>query len=367
MSPRKRVDLSIPLWTPDRSSIRRLAPFLPSPGSVVFTLLMIGLLVWAQSAGALGALVPNQQTTSTSTIPYQGRLGDIGGNPLTGSYPMVFRLYDVASGGTPIWEESWAGSNSVAVNDGLFNVMLGSISPISQNVFISEDSLWLGISVGSDDEMNPRVQLGTVPFAIQALTVQSDSITSEKIVDGAVGTDDLTDGAVTSAKIQNAAVTTEKLDPTITFVPPDGSVTSEKLADNAVTSRKMQPIVQSVYLTNQQSTTSTSWQDVPGMTLAIPVDTNQNLMIWGQASLFQDGTDNYAAIRIVANGQELPTASTYGGGTPGGAWSFETTPVMGVFAATPGTVTVKMQYHSGASYGSLYIANRNLVVMSVGR
>jgi len=30
---------------------------------------------------------------------------------------------------------------------------------------------WLGITVGTDDEMQPRVQLGSVPWAVQALTV----------------------------------------------------------------------------------------------------------------------------------------------------------------------------------------------------
>jgi len=40
--------------------------------------------------------------------------------------------------------------------------------------------------VGTDDEMTPRVQLGNVPWAVQALTVPDGSITTEKIADGAV-------------------------------------------------------------------------------------------------------------------------------------------------------------------------------------
>jgi hypothetical protein len=40
--------------------------------------------------------------------------------------------------------------------------------------------------VGTDDEMQPRVQLGSVPFAVQALTVPDGSITTAKIADGAV-------------------------------------------------------------------------------------------------------------------------------------------------------------------------------------
>jgi len=99
---------------------------------------------------------------------------------------MIFRLYATLTGGAPLWEEQWTGSNSVRVSDGLFNVMLGSLTPIQQSVIAGHDQLWLGITVGTDDEMQPRVQLGSVPFAVQALTVPDGSVTTAKIADGAV-------------------------------------------------------------------------------------------------------------------------------------------------------------------------------------
>jgi len=77
------------------------------------------------------------------------------------------------------------------VSDGLFNVMLGSLTAIPQSVVAGHDTLWLGITVGTDDEMTPRVQLGSVPFAVQALTVPDGSITTRKIADGAVTTSKL--------------------------------------------------------------------------------------------------------------------------------------------------------------------------------
>jgi len=39
---------------------------------------------------------------------------------------------------------------------------------------------WLGITMGTDDEMQPRVQLGSVPWAMQAATVPDGSITMER-------------------------------------------------------------------------------------------------------------------------------------------------------------------------------------------
>lgn len=151
---------------------------LPTPGNVFFTLLVVGVLVWVQRAGAIPGY---NSSASTNTIAYQGRLADAGGNPLTGTYNMTFRLYDVASGGSALWTELWTGADGVEVSDGLFNVLLGSITPLPQNLIENNNTLWLGIKVGTDSEMMPCVQLGSVPFAIQSLIVPDDSISSEKL------------------------------------------------------------------------------------------------------------------------------------------------------------------------------------------
>ena len=171
MEPRKKSNtrFSIP------ASLTRInwRVWLPSRGNVVFTLIVIVALFWAQSVHALPWLGPAASAASTGTWPYQGRLADSAGNPITATVPMVFRLYSASEGGVPLWEENWAGPNSVQVSDGLFNVMLGSLEPISQSLVTGNGSLWLGITAGNDDEMTPRIQLGSVPFAVQALTVSA--------------------------------------------------------------------------------------------------------------------------------------------------------------------------------------------------
>ena len=207
-------------WPGRDHVLRRLARALvPHPGTLIVTLLVVAGLIWANSVGALPLRTPTAASTSTGTIAYQGRLADADGNPLTDTYNMIFRLYDVASGGIFLWEELWTGSNSVQVSDGLFNVMLGSLDSIPQSVITGHDSLFLGITVGTDDEMEPRVQLGSVPFAVQALTVPDGSVTTEKIAD--------------------EAVTQAKLGADVSLEPPDGSITTAKLADGAVTAAKL--------------------------------------------------------------------------------------------------------------------------------
>jgi len=199
-----------------RSTISRWLHFLlPNGGTIMIVLvLLVSQPVWARSLQTM-----QNSNSSTGTIAYQGRLANTNGSPVTGTLSMVFRLYNVQSGGSPVWEEQWTASNSVAVSDGLFNVMLGSITPINQATLSGNSSLWLGISVGTDGEMTPRVQLGTVPYAFQALTVP--------------------DGAITSAKLADGSVTQAKFGPDVSLVPPDGSITTAKLTNQSVTNEKL--------------------------------------------------------------------------------------------------------------------------------
>ena len=162
------------------------------------TLLMVVVLLLTIPSLAAPLLAPS--ATSTSTISYQGRLADSGGTPLTGKYNLEFRIYDVPTGGTPLWTEMWTGANSVDVSDGLFNVMLGSIDNTLCSAIEGHDELYLGITVGTDSEMVPRVQLGSVPFSMQAMTVPDGSITTAKIATDAITTTHILDGAVTQTK-----------------------------------------------------------------------------------------------------------------------------------------------------------------------
>lgn len=200
---KKRIAFDIPWLTPSiqPSQMRTaIGKWLPGRGNVLFTILLVAGLFWVQNARALSVQQPAISSAS-GTIAYQGRLADGAGQPIAAAtHPMVFRLYaSDAADAVPLWTENWTGSSAVEVSDGLFNVMLGSLTPIPQSVITGNDSLYLGISVGSDDEMTPRIQLGTVPYAAQALTVP--------------------DGSISTAKLASGSVTQDKLDPTLDLVP----------------------------------------------------------------------------------------------------------------------------------------------------
>lgn len=62
------------------------------------------------------------------TMSYQGVLKDTGGNLLDGPNDLAFSLFDVATGGTALWSETYQNQE---VTNGLFQVTLGSTTPLS--------------------------------------------------------------------------------------------------------------------------------------------------------------------------------------------------------------------------------------------
>ena len=150
--------------------------------------LVITQHVWADPIVA--RLTATTTATSKTTINYQGYLTDSSGNPVNEPVDMVFRLYNVESGGEALWIET---QNGVVVSDGLFSVLLGDVTSISTEIIANNSDLWLGIAVGGDEEMSPRERIASAPYAMLA-NVPDGSITSAKIADG----------AVTSAKLEHS-------------------------------------------------------------------------------------------------------------------------------------------------------------------
>jgi hypothetical protein len=105
-----------------------------------------------------------QENIIPTMINYQGFLTDENGSALTGSYQITFRLYDEASGDNPwVWSEM---HDAVVVENGLFNVLLGSIDTLSADDLAGER--YLGIMVAGEVEMTPRMRLASVAYSLQS-------------------------------------------------------------------------------------------------------------------------------------------------------------------------------------------------------
>ena len=119
--------------------------------------LMLGLsvLFWGAGASLLWADVPH-------LIRYQGTLADTQQVSLEGPYTLTFRLYDAATGGTKVWEET---QTNVPCTQGQFSVLLGQVTPLDLPF---DQDLWLSIEINTDGEMSPRQRLSSVPYAYRA-------------------------------------------------------------------------------------------------------------------------------------------------------------------------------------------------------
>jgi hypothetical protein len=130
----------------------------------------------------------NTSADVPKTINYQGHLADANGTPVNDSVDMTFTLHTTPTGNTAIWLEN----RTVTVVNGLYHVVLGSVTPLD----LGFDTLYyLGVTVGTDPEMTPRLPLTSMGYALRSVTANG-----------------LEPGSVTSQKIRNGTITPDKID-----------------------------------------------------------------------------------------------------------------------------------------------------------
>ncbi len=124
-------------------------------------------------------------------LSFQGRLTDSGYTPITTAVTTRFYLYDSAgtgnppTGGTLLWD-----SDDCSLDpdqDGIFAILLGTTSgdgytcssatEIPSHVFSENAEVWLHIKVGSEN-LDPRIQIATVAYALNAETLQGFPLAS---------------------------------------------------------------------------------------------------------------------------------------------------------------------------------------------
>lgn len=166
-----------------------------------FLLLALVLLLVAAPASAS---VPYE-------ISYQGVLRDHTGELVPdGDYDVHFLLYTVQNGGAPVWSDTM----NVAVEDGVFNVRLGSEQHM---YFVDFDSyFWLEMEVEGEPPLAPRTQFTAAPYAMMAVDTQFDVVSSIDGVSNDEGNIDLVEGA-------NVTITPDDGSNTITISATGGS------------------------------------------------------------------------------------------------------------------------------------------------
>ncbi len=131
------------------------------------------------------------------TISYQGYLTNAQGAPIDSTVNMTFAIYDILSGGTPLWQET---QSNVLVIGGVYNVSLGGVTPLG----LSFDApYFLEIAIGGET-LSPRKAITSVGYAFRAYTVE---VVPTHTHSGA----DINDGTVAEPRIDAAIARTSAL------------------------------------------------------------------------------------------------------------------------------------------------------------
>lgn len=92
-----------------------------------------------------------------ATIAFQGALTGVP----NGSRTATFRLYDAPSAGNTLWTEA----KTITVANSRFATLLGDTTVFPASLTF-DVPYWVGVSVGADPEMVPRLPLASVPYAM---------------------------------------------------------------------------------------------------------------------------------------------------------------------------------------------------------
>lgn len=136
------------------------------------------------AAGTAAAQMP-------PSISFQGKLSDVDGVASADPVDIVFSLYVLENAAVALWSETQSVEPS---ETGTFSVLLGSVVPLDAAYF--SQPLWLGVTVGLDEEMAPRLQLATVPYAFRAASAaEADHATAADTANalGTITETDITD------------------------------------------------------------------------------------------------------------------------------------------------------------------------------
>ncbi len=135
----------------------------------VTTVIAVALVMCVVFSGQASADAP-------MLLNYQGNLTAPDGTPKNGTFAMDFAVYDAESAGNQLPTGSpWGETQSVQVTDGVFNVLLGSVTDLPEALFEggpSDDKgplRFLEVVVGGET-LSPRKRIGSAAYAINGHT-----------------------------------------------------------------------------------------------------------------------------------------------------------------------------------------------------
>ncbi|HRN69661.1 MAG TPA: peptidase G2 autoproteolytic cleavage domain-containing protein [Candidatus Woesebacteria bacterium] len=113
-------------------------------------------------------------------LPFKGTIKETNGQPLDTKRDAMFTIYNVVEQGTSLYTGSCVGENGLVPSfNGSFTILIGSdcgMKPIPERIFKDNQTLYLGVSLGNDPELQPRYQIMTSSFSQDTSKLQGLSI-----------------------------------------------------------------------------------------------------------------------------------------------------------------------------------------------
>ena len=268
------------------------------------------------------------------SMSYQGYATTLTGAPIAdGQYTFTFALYTGETTGSPLWREV---HQNVTVKRGLFNVVFGAGNPPVPLSIAFDAQYYLGITLGTNPEMMPRVRLTPGAYshrAREADGVKNGSIRDEDIAaDAAIGAMKLDPALLLPGEIKAGTgidVTSSGGGVTISLGSlalagdVSGPLGANKIAPNAVTRENIAPdVISSI---NNVTNDAGNINLVAGKGLAIaPNPTARTITISAPNMVSGDGQSKYVPVWM--NDSTIGVSDLYQ--TAGGSYGFGMTSPM---------------------------------------
>jgi hypothetical protein len=334
----------------------------PALAMLVIAMVLVSMLIAVTRPARQAVAVAN------NAINFQARLMTNGGSIVAdGYYNVEFKLYNVSSGGSALWTETWYDSNGVtAGNDNRVRVQNGylTVSLGTQNAFPGtinwEQQLWITMNIGGvtqtatptwDGEMTPRLLLTAVPYAFRAQRLASLNGSFNGVLEfassfGQDTTITLPDPGAGTATVcyQGSTSCGFATGTTGSFIQNGTSVQTN--ANFNIRSAAIGSVGAVVQGANGQTADLLQLQSWNGTTATNVFSVNNS----GVATLNGGQTiDITTATAATANGLTLQPGVSSGASSTGGALSLKGGDVSGTTAVTGGAITVQGGNATGGS------------------
>ena len=298
------------------------------------SILLISLIMSVITAQP-GGFVPN-------AISFQGMLTNVDGSVYQdGDYELTFRLIRIIQGGTEqvMWEET----HTAAVSNGVFSVILGSNTPLPQNV---PGNAMLETQVG-EEILAPRQPLTSVPFALRSNSAQ---FSNQALVSDSSGFAQMSYHSVI-ADTANYVMNAPTVD-TVLYAHEANHAEEATYADEATNSEALEgynaddfilnsdyiePISINLPTTTFNMETGGSWYII--RTLTVTVTNDMDLRCFGFFNYTFDGPCG-TQIALYDNNGQMIDDGVHSFRNPSSLNSFVSTEI--TFSVSPGTYTVGM-------------------------